>query len=69
MCNGPLISARGRLNWSDKVRTGKLICCEITFANINLHDAPKQTLGLESAHNQTVDIPGSGHLKKLEIFG
>ena len=28
VCNGPLISARGRLNCSDKVRTGELIYCE-----------------------------------------
>ena len=42
-----------------------------TFANISLHDGLKAKLcmGLESAHNQTLDIPGSGHLKKLEIFG
>ena len=28
VCNGPLISAHGRLNWSDKVRTGELIYSE-----------------------------------------
>ena len=42
MCNGPLIiSAHGRLNWSDKVRTGELIFCN-NLANISLHDASKQ---------------------------
>ena len=28
-----------------------------TFANISLHDAPKQNFGIETASNQTVDIP------------
>ena len=61
MFNGPLISAHGRLNWSDNLKVGlENLFAVNTFANISLYSCPKAKLcmGTESASNQTVDIPG-----------
>ena len=61
MCNGLLISAHGRLNWSDNLKVGlesELICSEYLCKHQSPFMPQSKTLGTESASNQTVDIPG-----------